>query len=34
MLIGTTVAAASLVAAMLVSPETRGKELVADIVLA
>ena len=34
MLIGTTVASASLVAAMLVSPETRGKELVADIVLA
>jgi SHS family lactate transporter-like MFS transporter len=34
MLIGTTVAAVSLVAAMLVSPETRGKELVADIVLA
>ena len=34
MLIGTTVAATSLVAAMLVSPETRGKELVADIVLA
>jgi SHS family lactate transporter-like MFS transporter len=34
MLVGTTVAAAFLVAAMLVSPETRGKELVPDIVLA
>jgi hypothetical protein len=34
MLIGTTVAAAFLVAAMLFSPETRGKELVPDIVLA
>ena len=34
MLIGTTVASASLVAAMLFSPETRGKELVPDIVLA
>jgi SHS family lactate transporter-like MFS transporter len=34
MLIGTTVAAASLVAAMLVSPETRGKELVPDLVIA
>jgi SHS family lactate transporter-like MFS transporter len=34
MMIGTTVAAASLVAAMLVSPETRGKELVADLAVA
>ncbi|HEV2186649.1 MAG TPA: MFS transporter [Stellaceae bacterium] len=34
MLVGTTVAAAFLVAAMLFSPETRGKELVPDIVLA
>ena len=34
MLIGTTVAAASLVAAMLMSPETRGKELVPDLVIA
>jgi MFS transporter, SHS family, lactate transporter len=34
MLVGTTVAAASLVVAMWFSPETRGKELVADIVLA
>jgi MFS transporter, SHS family, lactate transporter len=34
MLIGTTIAAASLVAAMLLSPETRGTELVPDIVLA
>jgi SHS family lactate transporter-like MFS transporter len=34
MLIGTTVASVSLVLAMLVSPETRGTELVPDIVLA
>jgi MFS transporter, SHS family, lactate transporter len=34
MLIGTTVSAACLVVAMLFSPETRGKELVPDIVLA
>ncbi|MBV8458366.1 MAG: hypothetical protein JO122_17330, partial [Acetobacteraceae bacterium] len=34
MLIGTTAAAASLVVAMLFSPETRGTELVPDIVLA
>jgi SHS family lactate transporter-like MFS transporter len=34
MLIGTTVAAVSVVAAMMFSPETRGKELVADVVLA
>jgi MFS transporter, SHS family, lactate transporter len=34
MLIGTTVASVSLIAAMLLSPETRGKEIVSDIVLA
>jgi MFS transporter, SHS family, lactate transporter len=34
MLIGTTVSAACLVVAMLFSPETRGTELVPDIVLA
>ena len=34
MLIGTTVASVSLVGAMLFSPETRGTELVPDIVLA
>jgi len=34
MLVGTTVSAAFLVAAMLVSPETKGTELVPDIVLA
>jgi MFS transporter, SHS family, lactate transporter len=34
MLVGTVVACVSLVAAMLLSPETRGKELVADVVLA
>lgn len=34
MLVGTTVSAALLVAAMLLSPETRGTELVPDIVLA
>ena len=34
MLIGTTMAAACLVAAMLMSPETRGKELVPDLVIA
>jgi len=34
MLIGTTASAVCLVAAMLVSPETRGKEIVPDIVLA
>ena len=34
MLIGTTVASVCLIAAMLVSPETKGTELVPDIVLA
>ena len=34
MLIGTTVACVSLVFAMAVSPETRGKELVSDLVVA
>jgi MFS transporter, SHS family, lactate transporter len=34
MLIGTTVGAASFIVALLLSPETRGKELVADVVLA
>jgi MFS transporter, SHS family, lactate transporter len=34
MLIGTTVASASLILAMMFSPETRGKELTADLVLA
>jgi SHS family lactate transporter-like MFS transporter len=34
MLIGTTVACVSLVLAMAVSPETRGKELVPDLVVA
>jgi SHS family lactate transporter-like MFS transporter len=34
MLIGTTVFSVSLVAAMLFSPETKGTELVSDIVLA
>jgi SHS family lactate transporter-like MFS transporter len=34
MLVGTTVSAACLVLAMVFSPETRGKELVPDIVLA
>jgi MFS transporter, SHS family, lactate transporter len=34
MLIGTTIASVSLIAAMLISPETRGKEIVSDIVLA
>jgi SHS family lactate transporter-like MFS transporter len=34
MLIGTTVASVSLIGAMLFSPETRGKELVADLMLA
>ncbi len=34
MLVGTTVSAAFLIVAMLVSPETRGTELVPDIVLA
>jgi SHS family lactate transporter-like MFS transporter len=34
MMIGTTVACLSIIASILVSPETRGKELVADVVLA
>jgi MFS transporter, SHS family, lactate transporter len=34
MLVGTVVASISLIGAMLVSPETRGKEIVSDIVLA
>ena len=34
MLIGTTVACVSLVLAMAISPETRGKELVPDLVVA
>jgi len=34
MLIGTTVASVSMILAMVFSPETRGKELVADLVLA
>ena len=34
MLISTTVACVSLLLAMAVSPETRGKELVADLVVA
>jgi SHS family lactate transporter-like MFS transporter len=34
MMIGTTVGCASLIVAVLLSPETRGKELVADVVLA
>jgi SHS family lactate transporter-like MFS transporter len=34
MLIGTTVACVSLILAMAISPETRGKELVADLVVA
>ena len=34
MMIGTTVGCASLIVAVLLSPETRGKELVADLVLA
>jgi SHS family lactate transporter-like MFS transporter len=34
MLVGTTVASVCLIAAMLVSPETKGTELVPDIVLA
>ena len=34
MLIGTVAAAASVVVALLLSPETRGKELVADLVVA
>jgi MFS transporter, SHS family, lactate transporter len=34
MLIGTTVGAASFIIALLLSPETRGKELVPDVVLA
>ena len=34
MLIGTTVACVSLILAIAVSPETRGKELVADLVVA
>jgi MFS transporter, SHS family, lactate transporter len=34
MLIGTTVGAASFIVALLLSPETRGKELVPDVVLA
>jgi len=34
MIIGTTVGCASLIVAVLLSPETRGKELVADVVLA
>jgi hypothetical protein len=33
MLIGTTVAAASVFLVMLFSPETRGKQIVADIQL-
>jgi len=33
-MIGTTVGCASLIVAVLLSPETRGKELVADVVLA
>ena len=34
MLIGTSVAAASVILAVVFSPETRGKELVSDLVLA
>jgi len=34
MMIGTTVGCVSLIASMVFSPETRGKELVADVVLA
>ena len=34
MMIGTTVGCASLIVAVLLSPETRGKDLVADVVLA
>ena len=34
MLIGTTVGCVSIIGSMLLSPETRGKELVADVVLA
>ena len=34
MLIGTIVGCASLIAALLFSPETRGKQLVPDVVLA
>jgi len=34
MLVGTVVAAASVVVALLLSPETKGKELVADLVVA
>jgi SHS family lactate transporter-like MFS transporter len=34
MLIGTTLGAASFIVALLLSPETRGKELVSDVVLA
>ncbi len=34
MMIGTTVGCVSIIASMLFSPETRGKELVADVVLA
>ena len=34
MMIGTTVGCVSLIASMMFSPETRGKELVADVVLA
>jgi MFS transporter, SHS family, lactate transporter len=34
MLIGTTVGCLSLIAAILLSPETRGKELVPDLLVA
>ena len=34
MLIGTMAGAASFIVALLLSPETRGRELVADVVLA
>jgi len=34
MLVGTVVAAFSVVIALLLSPETKGKELVADLVVA
>jgi len=34
MLVGTVVAAFSVVVALLLSPETKGKELVADLVVA
>jgi hypothetical protein len=34
MMIGTTLGCVSIIVAILLSPETRGKELVADVVLA